>query len=537
MFEKNFKIWHLYTIRRYWKLRSAPCFDEFIRLAGRPYSPGADGGELHARFHERYHLLSIYTGVFMSAFRKFISIGLTAILVAGLLTPRAAFGLTVREEEKMARSFLPIIFKYFDMIEDPVIVNYVNKVGNRIVAKLDEPLFHYRFYVIDTHPFNAFAIPAGYIFINSGLLMAMDNEEELAGILGHEIAHVNARHISQKIERSKKIGWARMAGMAAGVLMGVAGAGGDASQAVMQGSQAAAATAELSYSRENEMQADQLGLIYLNDAGYGGQGLLKILKKMRAKQWYDSKLVPTYLMTHPAIDERIAYIDGQLASAPKTPKPKSQKSSGEFERILTYLITQYGDENLVLRKTETAVKDHPSDPLARYRYGLILARIGRREEAIDQLRMVLEKRAFDPYLLRDIGRVYFLDGQFQQALTMLKTAHNMIPDDAECSLFLGQTQLELGAFDDASALLLDTVKKNPNYTQAYYFLGQSLGKQGNLADAHYYLAVFHSRKRDYQTAVLQLQRALKYAKDAEKRAKIEEALKKLQDALAKKKSG
>ncbi|MGD9182412.1 MAG: M48 family metalloprotease [Desulfobacterales bacterium] len=475
----------------------------------------------------------------MRVFRKLIGTWLTAILVIGHLTPQAVFGLTVKEEEEMARSFLGIIYKHYEIIEDPAIVNYVNKVGNRIVAHLKEPLFHYRFFVINTHTYNAFAIPAGYIFINSGLLMAMDNEEQLAGILGHEIAHVNARHISQKIERSKKIGWAGMAGMAAGVLMGLAGAGGGASQAVLKGSQAATQTAELSYSRENEMQADQLGLIYLNDAGYGGEGLLKILKAMRARQWYDATQVPTYLMTHPAIDERIAYIDGQLASAPKTSKPQAQESSDEFQRVLTHLMTQYGDENLVLRETEAAVKDNPADLLARHRYGLILARVGRREEAIDQLRMVLEKRAFDPYILRDIGRVYFLDGKYQQALKMLKTARNKIPNDAECGLFLGELQLELGAFDDASAVFLDIVKKNPTYTQVYYFLGQSLGKQGELADAHYYLAVFHSRKRDYQTAVIQLRRALKYAKDAEKRAKIEKALKQLEDSLskAKKKSG
>lgn len=473
----------------------------------------------------------------MNVFRKLVGIGLTVVLLAGLMTPQTAVSLTVSEEEKMARSFLGIIHKYYEFIEDPVVVNYVNKVGNRIVASLDKPLFHYRFYVLDTDPYNAFAIPAGYIFINSGLLMAMDDESELAGILGHEIGHVNARHISQKIERSKKIGWARLAGMAAGVLMGMAGAGRDASQAMTVGSQAAAQTAELAYSRENEMQADQLGLIYLRDAGYSSEGLLRILKKLRAKQWYDSNTVPTYLMTHPAIDERIAYIDSQLASSHQTIKPKSQASDGEFERVLTFLITRYGDEDLVLRNTETALKDHPTDLLARYRYGLILARIGRYGEAIDQLKKVLEKRAFDPYVIRDLGRVHFLDGKFQQALKMLNTAHNMLPDDSECSLYLAQTQLELGAFDQSSALLLEVVKKNPDYTQAYYFLGQSLGKQGNLADAHYYLAVFHSRKGDVKTATLQLERALKYAKDAETKAKIEAALKKLKDSEAKEKSG
>jgi len=468
----------------------------------------------------------------MSVLRKLIGVWLIAILVVGHLTPQAALGLTVAEEEKMARSFLGFIFKHFEIIEDPAVVNYVNKIGNRIVARLDEPLFHYRFYVINTHTYNAFAIPAGYIFINSGLLMAMDDEEELAGILGHEIAHVNARHISERIARSKKIGWARLAGMAAGVLMGLAG-GGDAAGAVMSGSQAAAQTAELSYSRENEIQADQLGLIYLDHAGYEGDGLLKILKTMRAKQWYDSNQVPTYLMTHPAIDARIAYIDGQLDAAPKTPKSKSPKSSVEFQRVLTHLMTQYGDENLVLRETEAAVKNNPADLVARHRYGLILARIGRREEAIDQLRKVLEKRAFDPYVLRDIGHVYLLDGKYQQALKMLKTARNMKPDDAECGLFLGQTQLELGAFDDATAVFLEVVKKNPGYTQVYYFLGQSLGKQGDLADAHYYLAVYHARKRDFQTAVVQLRSALKHAKDPEKKAKIEKALKQIEDGLAK----
>jgi predicted Zn-dependent protease len=470
----------------------------------------------------------------MQIIRKFIYLWIAFLLLFSQPGSRVASGLTVNDEEKMARSFLKVIYNYYEIIEDPVVADYVSKIGNRIVAGLDKPLFNYHFYVIKTDPYNAFAIPAGYIFINSGLLMAMEDEDELAGILAHEIAHVNARHISQKIEMSKKIGWARMAGMAAGILMGVAGGGGEATQAVTRGSAAAAQTAELSYSRENEIQADQLGLNYLADAGYSGEGLLKVLKKMRGKQWFDSKQVPTYLMTHPAVDDRIAYLDSQITGMPTAGKPNSEKSAAEFERVITHLMTQYGDENLVLRQTETAVNNDPSDSLARYRYGLILARIGRRQEAIDQLRMVLEKRAFDPYVLRDMGRIYFLDGQYQQALKMLKTAHNMIPDDAECRLFLGQTQMELELYDESSLILLSVVEKNPDYTQAYYFLGQSLGKQGNLGDAHYYLAVYHSRKNEYQTALVQFQNALKYTKDEERRAQIENKIKELKSILSQK---
>ena len=183
-----------------------------------------------------------------------------------------------------------------------------------------------------------------------------------------------------------------MAGMAAGILIGAAG-GGDAAQAVTKGSQAAGAAAELSYSRDNEIQADQLGLIYLTDAGYSAKGLLKILTKMRSKQWFDTEQVPTYMRTHPAIDDRIGYLDTQISAAPKPAETKPRGSSEDFLRAHTYLITRYGDENLVLRHLQAEVKKYPQDPMAHYRYGLILARVGRKDEAMAHLRTAMEMPA------------------------------------------------------------------------------------------------------------------------------------------------
>ena len=463
--------------------------------------------------------------------QKLTSICLAAIFLLAPIGAQLSSGLTVSEEEKLSRSILEYIYRNYEIIDDPVIAEYVNQVGNRIVSVLTDPVFDYKFHVINVDTYNAFAIPAGYIFINSGLIAAMDSEDELAGILAHEIAHVNARHISQKIERSKKIGWATLAGVAAGVLIGAAG-GAEAGQAVTQGSQAAGAAAQLSYSRDNEIQADQLGLIYLNDAGYDGAGLLKILKKMRSKQWFSTEQIPTYMRTHPAIDERITYLDSQLAGSPKDNNKGVQADAGDFSRAHTYLITQYGDEKLVLKYLETQVKQRPEDPMAHYRYGLILARINRRAEAIEQLRTALQKRAFDPYMLRDVGRVYYLDGQFEQSLKMLETARNMIPDDADCGLYLGQTYMAMGRYDEASTVLRGVVEKHRDYTTAFYILGQSLGKQGNLADAHYYLGIYHARKRELKTAIFQYRQALKYTQDAERQGTIEKRLKKLEKILA-----
>ena len=459
----------------------------------------------------------------MKSVQKIVAIGVILIWAVGLLYPAAVFSITVKEEEDMSRQMMAMIYKYFEIVDDPAVVSYVNNIGNRILSVLPQQPFKYRFYVIKEDVYNAFATPGGHIFVFTGLLDAMEEEEELAGILGHEIAHVYCRHISQKIERSKKTGLATLAGIAAGVLLGVGGSP-EAGQAVVMGSMAAGQSAELSYSRENEMQADELGLKFITEAGYNVSGLLKILKKIRSKTWFGSDQIPKYLMTHPAVEDRISYIASWLDTYNRTSKPIPLVNQDAFNRVRTWVETRYGDEETVLNKLKADVARNPQDPLAHHRYGLILARVGKRQEAIEQIRIALTKRAFDPYILRDLGWVYFLDGQFPKALKTLETAGSMIPDDPECLFYSSRTQMEMGNLAEASDNMLKLTRQHPDFTQAYYFLGQSLGQQQKLGDAHFYLAVFYLKKRDLKNAGVQLKQALKYPQDDERRKKIDEWL-------------
>ena len=469
----------------------------------------------------------------MKPVQKIVAIGVILILAVSSLVPPAVFSITVKEEEDMSRQIMEMIHKYYKIVDDPSVVAYVNNIGKRILSALPQQPFKYRFYVIDEDVYNAFATPGGHIFVYTGLLDAMEEEEELAGILGHEIAHVYCRHISQKIERSKKIGVATLAGIAAGILLGVGGAG-EAASAVTMGSMAAGQTAELSYSRENEMQADQFGLKFTTAAGYSASGLLKILKKIRSKTWFGSDQIPKYLMTHPAVEDRIAFIGSWIEAHDRTSKPIPLVNQDAFKRVHTRVETSYGDEETVFSKLKAEVARNPEDPLAHYRYGLILARAGQRQEAIAQIRIALTKRAFDPYILKDLGWIYFLDGQFPQALKTLQSACGMIPDDPECLFYLGRTQMELGNLAEASDNLLKLTRQAPRFAQAYYFLGQSLGQQQMLGDAHYYLGVFYLRKRDFKNAKVQLKQALKYPQDDEKRKQINEWLDKMSGKADKK---
>ena len=473
----------------------------------------------------------------MKFIKKYIIILTVASIITGVFSTQLASGLTIKEEEDLSRQIMSVIFNYYEWIDDPVVDDYINTLGYRLLAYLPEVIFRYRFYVIKADAFNAFAIPGGKIFINSGLLNVMENEDELAGILSHEIAHVFCRHISQKIERSKKVSMATLAGAAAGMLLGTATGSGEAAQALTMGSMAAGQTAELAYSRENEIQADQVGLDYLNKAGYGAEGLLEILKKMRSAQWFGSETVPTYLMTHPAVDDRIAYVDTWLATHPKKPEAASKTRNVNFERVQALVLTRYGDEKTVLANLEAAVRTDPQDALAHWRYGLILARVGRHDEAIDQIKIALTKRAFDTRILADLGRIYYLDGQYQKAVTILQNVHKRKPDDLECILFLGRSQMELGQFKAASDYFYSLLKKHPAYAQGYYLLGQSLGKEGNLGEAHYYLGIFYLRKREFKSATVHFKKALKNTDDIERKQKIEEILAKLNKAAGEKKKG
>ena len=458
---------------------------------------------------------------------KWILLGIGLFCFFSLASPRSAVGITIKEEEELSREFQKLVLKHYQLVKDPVIVNYVNKIGQKILAVMPPQPFAYHFYVVKEDVYNAFATPAGHIYINSGLLAAMQTEEELVGILAHEISHVVCRHISQKIERSKKVNIAALAGVAAGIFLGAGGAA-TAANAVTIGSMAAGQSIMLAYSREDEIQADQRGLDFLDKAGYSAAGLMSILKKIRSVQWFGSKQVPTYLMTHPASEERIAYIDTWLD---RRSKPVVQTDSYEFRRAHTYLVANYQDENLTLKLFKDAVANQPGDPLAHYGLGLILARTGNRQDAVIHLKAALEKKAFDPCILTDLGKIYVQEGSYPQAVNILESSLSIDPGDPERLFFLGKAQLGMERFDKAAETLMVLVAKNPDYEQAYYALGEAFGRQGKQADSHYYLGIYYKKTGKPKNAYFHLSRALTDITDPNKKQKIENMLKELKAEL------
>lgn len=451
--------------------------------------------------------------------RKITSIiTVTAFLLAGLVVNVPdGLSLTIQEERELAEEFMAVVRTQFPLIEDTIIVNYVNQLGQRILAAVPPQPFDYQFHVLHEDVYNAFATPAGHIFINSGLFAALESEEELAGIIGHEIAHVTCRHISDRIESSKKIGVATLAGMVAGVLLGAGGAGAAAS-ALTVGSVAAGQTAALAYSRDNETQADQLGLGYLTQAGYTGEGLLTSLKKIRSKQWYGSEQIPTYLTTHPASEARMSYIDNWLHQNPTQRMEKKRPETGGFELAHTRIIALYTDGKMALSHFESALAVSPDDPMANYGYALALSRADRWHEAAEHMKRAIEGNAMATHMLQDLGRIYFHDGQYGKAMQALSAGSS--EKNPEGRLYLGRTQMELGQMATARDTFENLIRDDEDYTQAYYFLGESSGRLGDMFGAHYNLGRYYQLKGDLKNAAFHLNRALKLSVDETQRRQV-----------------
>ncbi len=460
----------------------------------------------------------------MCKFKKFIATMTAAVIFfCGLITPEMASSLTIKEEEELSVEFLEAVFQAYDIIEDPVINDYINRIGQKIISAMPPQPIDYTFYAVRQDAYNAFAGPGGNIFIFSGLFIALESEDELAALISHEIAHVSCRHISEMMKRSKTTNMATMAGVIAGILLGLGGAA-TVGSALTIGSMAAGQSFALAYSRENEIQADQIGRTYLQKAGYSLDGLLSVLKKIRSVDWFGGE-IPTYLKTHPATEERIMYLDNLLKKRDAPPVVKNYA----FEKAHTRMQALYGDSETALRFFKDQIKNNPDNGMAHYGYGLTLNREGNPKAAVKHLLIALEKDSGDADIAIDLGIAYFMVGEYPEALKTFKKASKSSLNTESGRIYTGRSQMALGHYNEASETFKTIIADNPDNIDAYFFLGESEGKLNRLAAAHYNLGQYYVKNRHLRNATFHLNKALELETNPEQMEKIKEQLEKLEN--------
>jgi predicted Zn-dependent protease len=387
--------------------------------------------------------------------------------------------------------------------------------------------------VVQEDVYNAFAGPGGFVYFNSGLIAALDAEEELAGIVAHEIAHVDSRHISERIERSKKINTAMMAGLLASVLLGGAGAA-TAASALGVGSMAAGQSASLAYSRQDEIEADKKGLKYMREAGYDIRGLLNALNTIRSKQWFGREQIPTYLMTHPAVEDRLIYIGAVLGDSEAAPRVGPVRTTA-FDVAKARIIALYSDPENSLLRLKNDITREPDDSMAQYGYGLALARKGELADAVNHLEAAAVLEPDIPIVLADLGRVYFLAGQTADARDVLTAVTRQDPDTQEAHYYLARTYLQLGLLGDAIAAFERAAELDPRDDDTQFYMGEAYYRLGEQLYAHYHLGKAYFLRRSLRSAEFHLQRARQLEPPADILRDIEDMMETIKAAKTKKK--
>ncbi|HEX7720975.1 MAG TPA: M48 family metallopeptidase [Pyrinomonadaceae bacterium] len=231
------------------------------------------------------------------------------------------------KEVKMGRMLAAQVDKEAKFVDDPIITEYVNRVGQNIVLHSDAKV-PFTIKVIDSDEVNAFALPGGFFYVNKGLILAADNEAELAGVMAHEIAHVCARHAMENERKMEVMDY----GMLAGILLG----GPIISNVLYNGGSFFEGMAFLKFSRGAEEEADRLGVQYMWAAGYDPGAMATMFEKLEAKNKKKPGSISKMFQDHPAPADRRA---SALALAARFPEREEYViSSSEFQRVKNRLL-------------------------------------------------------------------------------------------------------------------------------------------------------------------------------------------------------
>jgi len=438
--------------------------------------------------------------IFMILFLFFSSPGLQASVME----------FSIHDEVKLGEKFYNYIRAHYPIVYDPYVNTFIKGLSHRIIRAIPPQPFHITVDVIRDPQINAFAGPGGHVFLNTGIIELMDNEAELAAVICHELAHVTQRHLAQNIERERLLTVGSLVGMLAGALIGRS-----VGSAVAFGSVAGAQTAMLKYTREEEREADQIGIQYLTKAGFPPKAMIGAFEKLRRiKIMSGENNIPPYFLTHPGIEDRISYLSDMLKNLPSPhfhPSPI-------FLKIKALILGEYSDPARGIKMVEDVLKGASPCELTLAR-AILFSRLNQIKTA-EKLFSHTKCAATIPVWYREMGIFYFNLGRLNTALKCLNLGLREYPDDYFALFFRGRIYGSQGKVDKALADLKRVLNYAPEDSEVHEVMGRILGRYRSpfLGFLHFaYAALYRGNKK---MAMSYIKRASALAKTREEKREL-----------------
>ncbi len=408
------------------------------------------------------------------------------------VTPRFSTAFSVGDEREVGEKLLYAVRSTFPIVGDPDIHQYINNLGREVLAVAGVQYFDYRFYVVESDQFNAFAAPSGLIFFYTKLIESMNSEDELVSVLAHEIGHVVKRHLASRMQKGKIVNFASLGLALASIAFG---GGGVATQALLTGSLAAGQSAQLHFSREDEIEADLLAYKWLNDLHRDPFGQKEMLKTMRRITRYRMGQIPQYLLTHPNPEARLDYVEGLLEAEQSDPLKRPAENDFSFLRFKYRLMSLVKDSRAARDFFVAKISDSRSSSfdvaMARYGMSQLDRKENNLERALDQLDKVIEALPARPILLVDRALVLADMGHLEQAKTILKQTVQSDPFDMYATFHLATILNKTGDAQQALQMFFDVSYDMPEYSAVYFEIGKAMAKSGKGIESRFYLGKYN----------------------------------------------
>lgn len=252
--------------------------------------------------------------------------------------------LSIEQEQRLGEAFMRNLRQTLKIVNDPEVDAYIQNLGYRLVAGTDTFGRSFSFFVVQDSDINAFAGPGGYIGINSGLILMTQSEDELASVIGHEIAHVTQRHLARTFEAASKMSLPMTAAVIAAIILGTKQ--GQLGEAALAATAAGSIQSQINFTRDNEKEADRVGIQILAAAGYDPRAMPLFFERLQRAMRGQEDAQISFLQTHPVTHERIADSLNRAEQYHITPAPHGD--SYEFIKAKLRVITDNDPQHSVL---------------------------------------------------------------------------------------------------------------------------------------------------------------------------------------------
>lgn len=411
-------------------------------------------------------------------------------------------------------------------MDDPEVNDYLNRLGRKLVTNSTEPGQEFEFFAINDNAINAFAIPGGYVGVNTGLIQLAQNESELASVLSHEVAHVTQHHYARMISGQRYDTLAALATVAVAIL--AARNNPDAANAAIVGAQAGTIQRQLNFTREHESEADRIGIGILEKSGFDTRSMPAFFDRMqRATQLLEGN-TPSYLRTHPLTTERIADVDGRVQQIPFRLVPDSL----DFQLIRARLIAQQRQPQDAIIYFESALGDKKfGNPLA-HRYGLVLALLRNNQpKRAAQEFVVLQKES------PRHATIVSLEGQLRRlekrdVSAFYRSAVKEFPRHHALVYGYAEVLLEERRYKEALELLDEQIALDGDDARLYDLQAQNYAALGRHQEEHHALAYNYILHGNLYGAIEQLELAKRAGNDYYQLSTIDTELKQFREIAA-----